>query len=136
MPWALTEIDPPTDIDTSSIYMSPPVFSPDVSEDNTPTQIVQQLPSGTTKVCGFFDYEGMTDGASWDATWSINGDFAPDYSLLAQEWIGGATGTNWWVCAGTGEQPLPDGSYELLKPRRGRRRSAQEELLFTLATPS
>jgi len=30
----------------------------------------------------------------------------------------------------------PDGGYELLKPRRGRRRSAQEELLFTLATPS
>jgi polyphosphate kinase len=30
----------------------------------------------------------------------------------------------------------PDGAYELLKPRRGRRRSAQEELLFTLATPS
>jgi polyphosphate kinase len=29
-----------------------------------------------------------------------------------------------------------EGSYELLKPRRGRRRSAQEELLFTLATPS
>jgi polyphosphate kinase len=29
-----------------------------------------------------------------------------------------------------------DGSYERLKPRRGRRRSAQEELLFTLATPS
>jgi polyphosphate kinase len=30
----------------------------------------------------------------------------------------------------------PDGSYELLKPRRGRRRSAQEELLYTLAIPS
>jgi len=30
----------------------------------------------------------------------------------------------------------PDGTYEQLKPRRGRRRSAQEELLFTLATPS
>jgi polyphosphate kinase len=30
----------------------------------------------------------------------------------------------------------PDGAYERLKPRRGRRRSAQEELLFTLATPS
>jgi polyphosphate kinase len=29
-----------------------------------------------------------------------------------------------------------EGAYELLKPRRGRRRSAQEELLFTLATPS
>jgi polyphosphate kinase len=28
-----------------------------------------------------------------------------------------------------------DGSYEQLKPRR-RRRSAQEELLFTLATPT
>jgi polyphosphate kinase len=30
----------------------------------------------------------------------------------------------------------PDGSYELAKPRRGRRRSAQEELLYTLAIPS
>jgi polyphosphate kinase len=30
----------------------------------------------------------------------------------------------------------PEGVYERLKPRRGRRRSAQEELLFTLATPS
>jgi polyphosphate kinase len=29
-----------------------------------------------------------------------------------------------------------DGVYERSKPRRGRRRSAQEELLFTLATPS
>jgi polyphosphate kinase len=29
-----------------------------------------------------------------------------------------------------------EGVYELQKPRRGRRRSAQEELLFTLATPS
>jgi polyphosphate kinase len=29
-----------------------------------------------------------------------------------------------------------DGGYERQKPRRGRRRSAQEELLFTLATPS
>jgi polyphosphate kinase len=30
----------------------------------------------------------------------------------------------------------PDGAYDLQKPRRGRRRSAQEELLFTLATPA
>jgi polyphosphate kinase len=29
-----------------------------------------------------------------------------------------------------------DGSYERVAPRRGRRRSAQEELLFTLATPT
>ncbi len=29
-----------------------------------------------------------------------------------------------------------DGGYELLKPRRARRRSAQEELLFTLSTPA
>jgi polyphosphate kinase len=29
-----------------------------------------------------------------------------------------------------------DGGYERLRPRRGRRRSAQEELLFTLGTPS
>jgi hypothetical protein len=29
-----------------------------------------------------------------------------------------------------------EGGYERLKPRRGRRRSAQEELLFTLAIPT
>jgi polyphosphate kinase len=29
-----------------------------------------------------------------------------------------------------------DGAYTRVKPRRGRHRSAQEELLFTLATPS
>jgi polyphosphate kinase len=29
-----------------------------------------------------------------------------------------------------------EGSYERLKPRRGRRRSAQEELLFTLGIPT
>jgi polyphosphate kinase len=29
-----------------------------------------------------------------------------------------------------------DGTYELLKPRRGKRRAAQEELLLSLATPS
>jgi hypothetical protein len=29
-----------------------------------------------------------------------------------------------------------DGSYERLKPRRGRRRSAQEELVFTLGIPA
>jgi polyphosphate kinase len=31
---------------------------------------------------------------------------------------------------------MPDGSYERLRPRRGRRRSAQEELLAALTTPS
>jgi polyphosphate kinase len=30
----------------------------------------------------------------------------------------------------------PDGSYEQVRPRRGRRRAAQEELLYTLAIPS
>jgi polyphosphate kinase len=30
----------------------------------------------------------------------------------------------------------PDGEYERLRPRRGRRRSAQEELLFTLGIPT
>jgi polyphosphate kinase len=30
----------------------------------------------------------------------------------------------------------PEGVSELSKPRRGRRRSAQEELLFTLGSPT
>jgi len=105
--------DPVADVDTSAIFLTAPVFSPDFNADDTPTQLVQSLPTGATKVCGFFDFEGMTDGLIWDAAWSIDGEFNADYSLLAQSWIGGASGSNWWVCAGTGEAVLPDGSYEL-----------------------
>ena len=103
----------PVDVDTSGITLTAPVFSPDVTPDNQPTELVQLLPTGTTKVCGFFDYSGMTDGTTWDAAWSVDGELNTDFSLLAQSWIGGAEGTNWWVCAGTGEKVLPDGAYEL-----------------------
>jgi S1-C subfamily serine protease len=108
-----TEVVPQTDVDTTSIFATAPVFSADVAEDDTPTEVVQQLPSGAVKVCGFFDYEGMTDGLPWDAVWSIDGEFNADYSMVAEEWIGGAEGSNWWVCAGNGETALPEGSYEL-----------------------
>ena len=103
----------PVDVDTSGITLTAPVFSPDVTPDNQPTELVQLLPTGTTKVCGFFDYSGMTDGTTWDAAWSVDGELNTDFSLLAQSWIGGAEGSNWWVCAGTGEKVLPDGAYEL-----------------------
>lgn len=108
-----TEVDPQINVDTTSIFATAPVFSAEVNEDDTPNQVVQQLPSGAVKVCGFFDYEGMTDGLPWDAVWSINGEFNADYSMLANEWIGGVEGSNWWVCAGDGETALPEGSYEL-----------------------
>ncbi|MDO8362684.1 MAG: serine protease [Actinomycetota bacterium] len=103
----------PIDVDTSGITLTPLVFSPDVTADDQPTEIVQALPTGAPRVCGFFDYSGMTDGATWDAVWNVNGELNLDYSLIAQEWVGGSDGINWWVCAGGGEAGLADGVYEL-----------------------
>lgn len=80
----------------------------DIAVDN-----IVQLPSAAPQLCGTFDYEGLTDGVSWDAIWSVDGEFVEEFSILDSEWIGGPSGTSWWVCATGGETGLPDGVYEL-----------------------
>jgi S1-C subfamily serine protease len=95
--------------------LGPIRFSPDVNrDDNTPIGgEVDLLPSGSPFACAFFDWEGMADGVQWEAIWSVDGEINADYST-SQEWSGGDSGTNWWICAGDGETPLADGMYELI----------------------
>lgn len=102
-----------SEVDTIGAYFSSPVFAPDVTANDEPTQLVQSLPSGATKLCAFFDWEDMPDGATWDAAWSVNGELNATYSVLAQVWNAGPTGSNWWVCIGTNQGVLEDGVYEL-----------------------
>ena len=107
-----SETVPP--IDTSAVTMGPIVFSSDVADGDLPTDQITQLPSDAPHVCGFFDYSGLVDGVKWDAVWSVDGEVNTDLSIFDQPWSGGDSGTNWWVCAGDGSTPLPDGAYELV----------------------
>ena len=109
-----TQPTPGDDFDTADVFLGPIRFSPDVNrDDNTPTAEVDVLPSGSAFACAFFDWQGMADGIQWEAIWSVDGEINADYST-SQEWSGGPSGTNWWVCAGDGETPLADGMYELV----------------------
>ncbi len=108
------ELEPTTPVDTSTADFSSPVFSYEVNPDDTPAEVVLTLPTGSAQVCGFFDWTGLSDGASWSALWYVNGELSESGSLLDQSWSGGAEGTNWWVCLNFGADPLTDGLYELV----------------------
>jgi S1-C subfamily serine protease len=108
------ELEPVTPVDTSTADFTSPVFAADHNPDDSPTQVTLVLPSGSMQVCGFFDWTGLTDGASWSALWYVNGELNDGGSLLDQTWTGGAEGTNWWACLNFGADPIPDGLYELV----------------------
>jgi S1-C subfamily serine protease len=102
----------PEAFDTANVIFRNLEFSADVTEDDTPTGIVQTLPSGSTSVCAFWDYEGMLDGVSWEALWFVNGEIDEAGSITNDIWVGGETG-NWWVCD-LFDTGLADGLYELV----------------------
>ncbi|MEZ5229182.1 MAG: serine protease [Acidimicrobiales bacterium] len=89
------------------------VMTSGIGDDERAIDDVKVLPSGASEVCATFDYEGMVDGTSWDALWSIDGEFIEEISIVASEWIGGAEGESWWVCATGDIDGLPDGMYEV-----------------------
>jgi serine protease Do len=87
------------------------VFAPDATENDLPTQIVTQLPSGATSVCVFWDYEGMADGMTWEARWYLEGEYLEGASRPSGPWSGGTHG-NWWNGL-LNSAGLPDGTYRV-----------------------
>lgn len=108
-----TEAEPAGGFDTGSVFISGMVFADGVTEDDEPTEVRDAMPSGLTEVCGFWDYEGMEDGMSWEALWFIDGELSEDGSIVGDTWVGGESG-NWWACILDEEQGLSDGLYELI----------------------
>jgi S1-C subfamily serine protease len=88
------------------------VFGPEAKEDNTPTEILAWAQAGAVRVCGFWDYSGMSDGMRWDAVWYVNGRRNDDVSFERQVWSLGESGTT-WVCMSDEEFGLAEGVYEL-----------------------
>ena len=105
--------DVPGDFDASEVELSNLLFSTGVTPDDEPTEVLALIPSNPTRVCGFWDYEGMEDGMTWDALWYLDGELSEDGSVFADTWVGGEVG-NWWVCVLDEEFGLPDGLYELV----------------------
>ncbi|MDY7080290.1 MAG: trypsin-like peptidase domain-containing protein [Chloroflexota bacterium] len=87
------------------------VFSPGVTDNDQPTQIVTQLPSGASDIYAFWDYSGMADGMTWEARWYHDGEFEEDASQPPQPWQGGERG-NWWVSI-YNTSGLADGTYRV-----------------------
>ncbi len=104
---------PDAGFDTGGVILSNLVFADGVTGDNEPTNIYQALPSGVYRVCGFWDYEGMSDGVNWEALWFVDGELDEDGSFIDDIWVGDESG-NWWVCILAEESGLADGLYELV----------------------
>jgi serine protease Do len=85
------------------------VFGPGVTDNDQPTQIVSQLPSGATDIYAFWEYEGMADGMTWEARWYHEGQLDDNASWPPAPWTGGEAGS-WWVSI-YNTSGLADGVY-------------------------
>lgn len=110
-PFGQEEAPTPGQFDTTNVLFSNLSFSPDVTDGDQPTEVVDSLPSGATNVCVFWDYEGMQDDVGWEALWFVNGQVDEAGSITDDTWVGGASG-NWWVCD-QDDNGLQDGLYEV-----------------------
>jgi serine protease Do len=106
------EPEPTGGFDTSQIMFYNLVFADGVTPDDQPTQVWDALPSGPTRACAFWDYEGMVDGMTWEALWFVDGEVNEKGSIIDNTWTGGAAG-NWWVCT-IDDAGLSDGLYEVV----------------------
>jgi serine protease Do len=106
-------VDVPGDFDISGVDLYDLVFSDGVTDDDQPPAILAYIPSNPIRVCGFWFFEGMQDGMTWDALWYIDGELDEEGSFIADTWVGGESGS-WWVCIVDEQFGLPDGLYELI----------------------
>ncbi len=84
-------------------------FSPQVNEYGIPTKIVTALPSETTSLFLFFDYDNMRLGTPYELRVTKDGLDMPQFSLGPLAWGGGQRGT-WFI--GTENITWPDGNYQ------------------------
>lgn len=83
-------------------------FSSGVDEDDQPTTIVKSLPSGSTSLALFFDYEGFQEGVDFQPHLFLDGEEIAD--LWPKEPWQGTTAGQYWL--GFLETELPDGTYK------------------------
>lgn len=84
-------------------------FTTRINEAGVPVSVVgERVPSGTTSLYLFFDYDHMTDGMIYELRVTLNDVNRADYSLPPITWSGGERGT-WYI--GSADTPWENGSY-------------------------
>ena len=112
-----TEVGPPEDFSTEDVVFSRPLFVDQIPAGE-PTGGFW-VPSGTTLLCAWWTYEGMADGARWDAVWTHNGEVSEDFSSIGDIWNGGQQG-EWWTCS-VDDTPIEEGIWDLALHVEGER---------------
>ncbi len=84
-------------------------FSPSINEAGMPTTIIRSLPTGSTGLYLFFDYNNMTPETVYELRVTTDGVLNPTFSLSPVRWSGGVSGL-WYV--GSRGQPWPNGRYD------------------------
>jgi hypothetical protein len=71
-------------------------FAPAVLEaDNSPTDLLDRFPPGSTLLYAAFTYSGMREGTKYRAEWLLNGKVQQDLAV-SESWTAANSG-NWWV---------------------------------------
>jgi hypothetical protein len=100
----------PDGFDPTGVVFSDPRFD-GVTPEIPPSSSRAALPSDTMRVCAWWRFRGMADGAHYDAVWAHEGEIQPDYSLMDDVWTHGERG-DYWVCF-FDDEPVADGVWDL-----------------------
>lgn len=101
-------------VDTSEVFIFNPAWTLEASADEPfDPEFVRTATAGAEKLCIWFDWRRLPDGAVWDGVWQVDGVLNEGFSFFNEEWAAGDTGENYWLCAieNTG---LVSGLYEFI----------------------
>jgi S1-C subfamily serine protease len=84
-------------------------FTTRINEASTPTNVVGSVPTGTSSLYLFFDYDNLVDGMIYELRVTVNDIPSPTYSLPPVTWSGGQRGV--WYIGYTG-YTLENGLYD------------------------
>ena len=94
-----TPVVPAANVDTSNVRFFRPGFSPGIAEPESDTQFIVTAEAGIESICTWFNWEGFSFGAAWDAVWRVDGEIVEEYSFLGEIWEGPESGNDYWLCA-------------------------------------
>ena len=93
------------------VFIGDLVFARDVTQDGELVDIVDEFPSGITKLVFAFDYAGMQDGYEWVDEWYVDGVLDEKLSGPRPAWDLDENGAAWATL--DFDDPLPLGEYRL-----------------------
>ncbi len=83
-------------------------FTTRVNEAGVPANVIGRVPTGTTSLYLFFDYDNMVDGMVYELRVTVDDVPRPEYGLPPTTWSGGKRGT-WYI--GRAGLPWENGVY-------------------------